>query len=39
MSEFSLYNIFLTVNVTSGAARCCWWLCSLVDGKLQKFHW
>jgi len=27
--------MFLTVNATSGAAWCCWWLCSLVDGKLQ----
>jgi len=25
--------------VTSGTAWCCWLLCSLVDGKLQKkFH-
>jgi len=31
--------MFLTVNVTSGTAWCCWLLCSLVDGKLQKkFH-
>jgi len=28
--------MLLTVNATSGAAWCCWWLCSLVDGKLQK---
>jgi len=25
--------MFLTVNATSGAAWCCWWLCSLVDWK------
>jgi len=25
---------FLTVNATSGAAWCCWRLCSLVDRKL-----
>jgi len=31
--------MFLAVNATFGAAWCCWWLCSLVDGKLQKgFH-
>jgi len=30
------YNVLLTVNATSGTASCCWWLCSLVDGKLQK---
>jgi len=31
--------MLLTVNSTSGAAWRCWWLCSLVDGKLQKmFH-
>jgi len=31
--------MLLTVKATSGAAWCCWWLCSLVDGKLQKkFH-
>ena len=28
--------MLLTVNATSGAAWCCWWFCSLVDGKLQK---
>jgi len=29
--------MLLSVNATSGAARCCWWLCSLVvDGKLHK---
>jgi len=39
MSEFSLINMLVTVNATSGAALYCWWLCSLVDGKLQnKFH-
>jgi len=30
--------MLLTVNATSGAAWCRWWLCSLVDGKFQKFH-
>jgi len=31
--------MLLAVNATSGAAWCCWWLCSPVDGKLQKkFH-
>jgi len=31
--------MLLTVSATSGAAWCCWWLCCLVDGKLQKkFH-
>jgi len=30
--------MLLTVNATSGAAWCCWWLCSLIDGKLQKFR-
>jgi len=30
--------MLLTVNATSGAAwYCCWWLCSLVDEKLQSF--
>jgi len=29
----------LTVNATSGAAWCFWWLCSLVYGNLHKmFH-
>jgi len=28
--------MLLAVNATSGAAWCFWWLCSLVDGKLQK---
>jgi len=28
--------MLLTVNATSGAAWCCWWLCSQVDWKLQK---
>jgi len=28
--------MLLTVNATSGAAWCCWWLCSQLDGKLQK---
>jgi len=28
--------MFPTVTVTPGAGWCCWWLCSLVDGKLQK---
>jgi len=23
--------MLLTVNATSGAAWCCWWLCSLAD--------
>jgi len=31
--------MLLTVNAASGAAWCCWWLSSLVDGQLQKnFH-
>jgi len=31
--------MLLTVNATSVAAWCCWWLCSLIDGQLQKkFH-
>jgi len=31
--------MLLTANATSGAAWRCWWLCSLVNGKLQKtFH-
>jgi len=40
MSEFSLNNmLLLTVNATSCAAWCYWWLCNLADGKLQKmFH-
>jgi len=25
-----------TVNGTFGAAWCCWWLCSLVGGKLRN---
>jgi len=28
--------MLLTVDVTSVSAWCCWWLCILVDGKLQK---
>jgi len=36
MSAVLFNNMLLTVNVTSGAAWCCWWLCSLVDWKLQK---
>jgi len=31
--------MLLTVKATSGAAWYSWWLCSLVDGILQKkFH-
>jgi len=31
--------MLITVYATSGAAWCCWWLSSLVDGELQqKFH-
>jgi len=29
MSEFLFNNMLLTVNLTSGAVWCCWWLCSL----------
>jgi len=30
--------IVSAANAISGAAWCCWWLCSLVGGKLQTFH-
>jgi len=31
--------MLFSVNATFGAVWCCWWLCSVVDGKLQKkFH-
>jgi len=37
--NFLFNKMLYTVNATSSAAWCCWWLCSLVHGKLQKkFH-